>query len=172
MVKTTSGFTIVELLIVIVVIGILAAITIVAYNGVQQRASDAVVQTDVRNFYQKVQEHKTIEGSFPAGGGTNAAYASLSKFRLGRASYDTSIHNFVYCRGIVDGVDTAAVAAGSISGTRYTYHSVTGPQEHSSSWGSVAAACGSLGIPSSTPSYSFTFGYNRGGLGTWYAWTE
>lgn len=38
--KQNSGFTIVELLIVIVVIGILAAITIVAYNGVQQRARD------------------------------------------------------------------------------------------------------------------------------------
>lgn len=35
------GFTIVELLIVIVVIGILAAITIVAYNGVQTRATVA-----------------------------------------------------------------------------------------------------------------------------------
>ena len=33
-----KGFTIVELLIVIVIIGILAAITIVAYNGIQQRA--------------------------------------------------------------------------------------------------------------------------------------
>ena len=33
-----TGFTIVELLIVIVVISILAAITIVAYNGVQERA--------------------------------------------------------------------------------------------------------------------------------------
>jgi prepilin-type N-terminal cleavage/methylation domain-containing protein len=39
--KQSSGFTIVELLIVIVVIGILAAITIVAYNGIQARANDA-----------------------------------------------------------------------------------------------------------------------------------
>jgi general secretion pathway protein G len=37
----TAGFTIVELLIVIVVIGILAAIVIVAYNGVQARAMDS-----------------------------------------------------------------------------------------------------------------------------------
>ncbi|MDB5168192.1 MAG: Fimbrial protein [Candidatus Saccharibacteria bacterium] len=36
--KKQTGFTIVELLIVIVVIGILAAITIVAYNGIQDRA--------------------------------------------------------------------------------------------------------------------------------------
>lgn len=38
--KKPTGFTIVELLIVIVVIGILAAITIVAFSGVQQRARD------------------------------------------------------------------------------------------------------------------------------------
>ena len=37
--KQQSGFTIVELLIVIVVIAILAAISIVAYNGIQERAN-------------------------------------------------------------------------------------------------------------------------------------
>lgn len=36
--KRTTGFTIVELLIVIVVIAILASITIVAYNGITERA--------------------------------------------------------------------------------------------------------------------------------------
>ena len=38
-----SGFTIVELLIVIVVIAILAAISLVAYTGVQNSANDAAV---------------------------------------------------------------------------------------------------------------------------------
>ncbi len=37
-----KGFTIVELLIVIVIIGILAAITIVAFNGAQQRGRDVL----------------------------------------------------------------------------------------------------------------------------------
>lgn len=42
-----DGFTIVELLIVIVVIAILAAITIVAYNGIQARARDNVRKQDL-----------------------------------------------------------------------------------------------------------------------------
>ena len=43
-----TGFTIVELLIVIVIIGILAAITIVAYNGIQNRANDTVIKNDLK----------------------------------------------------------------------------------------------------------------------------
>jgi prepilin-type N-terminal cleavage/methylation domain-containing protein len=41
------GFTIVELLIVIVIIGVLATITVVAYNGVQQNARDKSVLSDL-----------------------------------------------------------------------------------------------------------------------------
>jgi len=44
----SAGFTIVELLIVIVVIGILAAITIVAFNGTQEKSRTAVANTELR----------------------------------------------------------------------------------------------------------------------------
>lgn len=57
------GFTIVELLIVIVVIGILAAITIVAYNGIQVRARNSqaasVAQAYKRAMVQYAIEHQT-----------------------------------------------------------------------------------------------------------------
>lgn len=49
-----AGFTIVELLIVIVVIGILAAISIVAYNGIQQRARDANRRSNVDNIAKTI----------------------------------------------------------------------------------------------------------------------
>lgn len=52
--KTQSGFTIVELLIVVVVIAILAAITIVAYNGIQNRAKASAAQTAAAQAVKKV----------------------------------------------------------------------------------------------------------------------
>ena len=61
-----SGFTIVELLIVIVVIGILAAITIVAYNGIQQRARTATVQVDMKNSANILANDNTVNNAYPA----------------------------------------------------------------------------------------------------------
>lgn len=49
-----TGFTIVELLIVIVVIGILAAITVVAFNGVQERARKSKIDTDLSQIQKAI----------------------------------------------------------------------------------------------------------------------
>ncbi len=43
----SRGFTIVELLIVVVVIAILAAITIVSYNGISRQAKNSALQSDI-----------------------------------------------------------------------------------------------------------------------------
>lgn len=59
------GFTIVELLVVIVVIAILAAISIVAYNGVQNRAKDAELTDEVQKLQTAVEEYNTINGTYP-----------------------------------------------------------------------------------------------------------
>lgn len=53
--KQRAGFTIVELLIVIVVIAILAAIVIVAFNAVQNQARMAKISTDIRQIKSAVQ---------------------------------------------------------------------------------------------------------------------
>lgn len=64
--RRQSGFTIVELLIVIVVIGILAAITIVAFNGVQDRAKNSKTQSVLTNIRKQIEAHKALTGSYPA----------------------------------------------------------------------------------------------------------
>lgn len=61
----SKGFTIVELLIVIVVIGILAAITLVAYNGVQERARETTLQADLRSAATKMELAKVESGVYP-----------------------------------------------------------------------------------------------------------
>jgi general secretion pathway protein G len=60
-----SGFTIVELLIVIVVIGILAAITIVAYNGVQSRARTTAVTSDLKAIEKAMLLYRADHGILP-----------------------------------------------------------------------------------------------------------
>lgn len=66
--KNQKGFTIVELLIVIVVIGILAAIVIVAYNGVTSRANTTNAQgnaTAVKKAAEVFQADPGQDGQYP-----------------------------------------------------------------------------------------------------------
>lgn len=61
-----SGFTIVELLVVIVVIGILAAITIISFVGISQKASIASIQSDFSNTTKQLKAFSSINDTYPA----------------------------------------------------------------------------------------------------------
>jgi prepilin-type N-terminal cleavage/methylation domain-containing protein len=63
--KNQKGFTIVELLIVIVVIGVLAAITIVAYNGIQQRSRNTQVIAGTQAYYKALRSYEAVNSSYP-----------------------------------------------------------------------------------------------------------
>ncbi|MEI6850998.1 MAG: polymorphic toxin-type HINT domain-containing protein [Candidatus Saccharibacteria bacterium] len=61
----SSAFTIVELLVVIVVIGVLAAITIVSYTSVSQKAVVASQQSDLNNASKKLEMYKVDNSTYP-----------------------------------------------------------------------------------------------------------
>lgn len=63
--KSTSGFTIVELLMVIVIIGILATIVLISYNNTQRSARNADRFTQVKAWEHQFQLYRAKYGTFP-----------------------------------------------------------------------------------------------------------
>jgi len=68
-IQRVLGFTIVELLIVIVVIGILAAVTIVAYNGVQIRAQNTKTTQAAAEWTKILSAYAAAYGQYPLSSG-------------------------------------------------------------------------------------------------------
>lgn len=95
------GFTIIELLIVIVVIGILAAITIVSYTGVQKGAIDKAVLSDADAVSGEVARYGTLRtGLYDSGivwyspSGTNA---NISFIPTKNDVIDVNVSTSEYC---------------------------------------------------------------------------
>lgn len=75
--RTKNGFTIVELLIVIVVIAILAAISIVAYNGIQSNARLSAYRSDIQAINKAIQLYHVDNGFYP-GAATGGCWTNQS----------------------------------------------------------------------------------------------
>lgn len=97
--RSNRGFTIVELLIVIVVIAILAAISVVAYNGIQTRANKSAIASYATNGLRAIQAYKAGEGSYPTYNGC-----------IGTGYIDRNSNGTVDCRWSASG-DTYNVSA-------------------------------------------------------------
>lgn len=147
-----SGFTIVELLIVIVVVAILAAITVVAYNGIQSRANDAAVQSDLENIVKKIRVFHATNSRFPQG------YTDLvdTDLRVTRAAYSrgmyngSSWYNIVYCWANSTNPDQFAIVAQAKSGNVYQYSAGRVSQAAYTFATSSSANCNSAGVDIST----------------------
>ena len=118
----SRGFTIVELLIVIVVIAILAAISIVAYNGIQNRGKASAAQSLAGQVAKKVEAFNTIESAYPTPaqltGNTGDGSVNNSK----EAKLDDSTTVVAYAAG------TYNTAGTYVSGSKHlvVYRQVTG----------------------------------------------
>jgi prepilin-type N-terminal cleavage/methylation domain-containing protein len=101
-IKNSKGFTIVELLIVIVVIGILAALVLNSFRGVQERARDTERRTDINAQSTQLEVYYTDNGGYPQFTGqvntdswitTNMKGADLNSWRAPGFNTNTMVNS-------------------------------------------------------------------------------
>lgn len=130
-----SGFTIVELLIVIVIIGILAAITIVAFNGVQDRSRSSAVAADFSNNIKIAKLASVSTGNSPT---TLDILQSSSKMVASQGVYKLSS----FCASS----QSYVLAVEMLTGNKY--YSLNGAASIRDNSIDVTNACQSLGVVS------------------------
>lgn len=167
--RKQTGFTIVELLIVVVVIAILAAITIVAYNGIQNRAYDSSVQSDLANIAKQYEIYKnqTSADVYPHNALLNDGMAF--KIKINKNAYHaSSSYQLLNCTSAAMPGSDYALLAVSKSGKRlYVSSTSGGVREYTggSAWLSIGNCDDVL-----TGSIGSGAGYSSGG--GWRAWTS
>ena len=132
--KADRGFTIVELLIVVVVIGILAAITVVAFNGVTNRANAASAQSAATSVAKKAEAYNAENGRYPVTSAelTSAATTSAANLPASTATFVTTAITaapdpvntvrFLKCSTTaVNPANQAAITTSNITGVRIQY---------------------------------------------------
>ncbi|MAU33546.1 hypothetical protein CMN23_00185 [Candidatus Saccharibacteria bacterium] len=168
-----DGFTIVELLIVIVVIAILAAITVVAYNGIQGSASDSAVQSDINAFVKKIKMYE-VENSMPPPGGSydggnNSTGPGGLSIKVTQVAYREDAYQWYYCRADVAPYNYG-VAAVSKSGKVFAYTSQDGWYNYTGSWGSSGMSGTICPVLTGVSTANSSFSYGKG-TGNWFGWT-
>jgi prepilin-type N-terminal cleavage/methylation domain-containing protein len=162
-----AGFTVAELLIVIVVIGIIAGIAMISYRGVQLRGHDTAVQDNLSKIAEGYNNYFTDNNVYPPADST----LSTAKVQVNRASYDNTATSgaMVYCTNAAR--SEYVLLARSKSGKAYyvvsegPVKSFTGTYPVTTGSPTVASACDPL-LGSATASFAWI---NSGGTtsGTW-----
>lgn len=154
------GFTIVELLIVIVVIAILAAITIIAYNGIQNRANDVTVQSDMKQSYSRAQQFYTINERLPSSG------TELNQVLIAsRKAYGGGTNFYLVCRADNGAI---AIAGRSKSGNAFAYSSNGGAIPITNWSDSHTTICPAAGIPTNSSGYTVNWIASGGDWASWF----
>lgn len=94
------GFTIVELLVVVVIIAILAAITVVAFNGITGQAIETSMKSDLRTAATTLELDNTRGGSYPADSGSANNGQGLKSSNNNTLSY--KLKTYGYCLTITN----------------------------------------------------------------------
>lgn len=92
---TAKGFTLIELMIVIVIVGILASIAIPAYQNSVKKSRRGTAQGDLMSFAQAMERHFTTNGTYAgaAAGGGNTGSPTIFSTTSPSGSGGTAYYN-------------------------------------------------------------------------------
>lgn len=122
------GFTIVELLVVIVVIGLLASITIVVYNGIQIRARNSSRLTQANQVTKLIDAYRAINGRYPKVAAGN--YCVGTNFPNGKCREYKANDATAYLESDKSFVNELTTVGQVPDGKYYPAGSVVGPYVH------------------------------------------
>lgn len=145
--RTAPGFTIVELLVVIVVIGILAAITIVSYTGISSKATVASLTSDLDYSSKQLKMYYVDHGAYPQGlDGSNCPTGpSDTKYCLKPSSSTTFSYSTL---GVATNPQSFALQA-TKSGASYIIANNTTPAQISANPTNLNCPSGFIPVPGS-----------------------
>ena len=92
--KLQAGFTIIELLIVIAIIGILATLVLTNFQGAQAKGRDTVRKNDINSLYQKLEEFYNERGGYPDSALSSTTFAGIDAGALTDADGTTIASTF------------------------------------------------------------------------------
>ena len=118
-----SGFTIVELLIVVVVIAVLSVIVSVTYSGISQKSHDTAIKSDMNVFAKKISLFQVDRGYYP----TSIVDLESLGLKPSQKSYSSRIQfdNFAYCVYHPNASD-AQIVIGAVSASNIPYYNYSG----------------------------------------------
>lgn len=123
-----AGFTLVELLIVIAIIGILSTVLMVNFVGIRERARDAKRKSDLRQMQAALELYRTDNGAYPIG-----SLNCGSPLEVGSKRYMTKIPS--------DPLTASCYTYTSGDGVTYTYYGCLENTNDSEKDGTTAAGC-------------------------------
>lgn len=143
------GFTVIELLIVIVIISLLVGAIVISYSGVQSRAHDTRVQSNISGLADALNNYYTSNGyKYPV---DQTSFMTITGAKVNTDSYTTANNAMLYC--VMDSTgQTMAIVGQSKTGNAYYIKDdgklQTAPTNLSSN--NPTSICSSLGLGSSS----------------------
>ncbi len=173
--KLLSGFTIAELMVVIIIVGILASVSIISYGSYRKSITAAQIKSDLNSVATAMEGARMFNNTYPTN--VPSAFTASPNITVTGGSTDGK----TYCVDAVSSDDTSlyyyitstSTTQGAQQGTCATSHAPSTVPVVSLmlNGANVQATTSAITCTSSTPQYSFSSRTNDGTWSAYSAWS-